>query len=90
MLSDSQSSKLSAQSPPCSRNCSPRCAWASLARRASTYQDTTKGGNRLNEATARSSACGSEYLGCWVAGRLCQLAGCQFVKAGDFDMILRC
>jgi hypothetical protein len=29
-------------------------------------------------------------LGCWVAGRLCQLAGCQFVKAGDFDMILRC
>ena len=86
ILSDSQSSKLSAQSPPCSRNCSPRCAWASFARSASISQDTTRGGRRLKEATARSNACASEYLGCWVARRLCQLAGCQFVKAGLFDM----
>src|ERR1700720_4732960 len=86
MLSDSQSSKLSAQSPPCSRNCSPPCAWPNFARSASISQETTKGGSRLNEATARSSATGSGYFGCWVAGRLCQLAGCQLVKAGLFDI----
>src|ERR1700680_3790262 len=86
ILSDSQSSKLSAQSPPCSRNCSPRCAWANFARSASISQDTTNGGSRLNEATARSSAWLSGYFGCWVAGRLCQLAGCQCVKAGLCDI----
>ena len=33
-----------------------------------------------------SNARPSAYLGCWVAGRLCQLAGCQFVKAGLCDI----
>ena len=86
MLSDSQSAKLSAQSPPWSRNSSPRCARASRARKASTSQETTSGGRRLNAATARSSAAGSAYFGCWVAGRPCQLAGCQLVNWGDLDM----
>ena len=49
--------------------------------------DTTKGGRRLKEATARSNARASAYLGCWaVAGRLCHVAGCQFVMAGVFDI----
>src|ERR1700733_15098928 len=86
ILSDSQSSKLSAQSPPCNRNCSPRWACASFARSASISQETTSGGSRLKEATTRSNACGSGDLGCCVAGRLCQLAGCQFVNTGLFDM----
>src|ERR1700692_3257632 len=86
MLSDSQSSKLSAQSPPCSRNCSPRCALANLSRSASISHDTTSGGRRLNAATVRSNARWSAYLGCWVAGRPCQLAGCQLVNARLLDI----
>src|ERR1700685_3691810 len=46
MRSDSHSAKLSAQSPPCSRKPSPRCAAASRSRRFSTSQDTTIGGSR--------------------------------------------
>src|SRR5579872_4619085 len=87
MLSDSQSPKLSAQSPPCNRKCSPRCAAASFARSASISQETTSGGRRLNCATARSSALASAYWGCWAAGRLCQLAGCQLVRRGADDMV---
>src|SRR5258708_22803941 len=67
-------------------NCSPRCTCASLAVSASISQETTSGGSRLKAATARSNAGASAYLGCWAAWRPCQVAGCQLVKAGVFDM----
>jgi len=47
MLLESQSSKLSAQSPPCSRNLSPRWAAANSASSRSTSHETTTGGNAL-------------------------------------------
>src|SRR5436190_2816417 len=78
-LSEVHSSKLSAQSPPCSRNASPLCAFASCDFKFSTSQVVTIGGRLLSCASALSRCARSRYTGCWAACRLCQLAGCQSV-----------
>jgi hypothetical protein len=56
MLSDVHSSNVSAQSPPWSRNASPRCALASSSFRRSISQVVTIGGSALRRLTAESSA----------------------------------
>jgi hypothetical protein len=57
--SDRQSSKLSAQSPPCSTNASPRAAAASCVRSPSISHDVTSGGSRCISANTRSNAAAS-------------------------------
>ena len=81
MFSEVHSSKVSAQSPPCRTNASPRWARAISSLRASTSQEVTIGGRRLRSATAaveRRSLVGvTGLLG--RRHRACQLAGCQSV-----------
>src|SRR5690606_5193765 len=79
MFSDVHSSKLSAQSPPCSRKASPRWALASSAFSASISHVVTIGGRAARRASAASSRAASLYVGCCAAGRRCQLAGCHSV-----------
>ncbi len=56
---DSQSEKLSAQSPPCSTKRLPSCASASCFFSAKISHEVTSGGNRPSSSTARSSASAS-------------------------------
>ena len=78
---DSQSSKLSEQSPPCSRNRSPRVASASWCLRFSISQLVTSGGSRASCSSVRWSASGFGYTGCWAAGLACHEVGDQLPRA---------
>src|SRR5690606_29881545 len=62
------SAKVSAQSPPWSRNASPRDALASCSRSLSASPAKTRGGEAAScSVTARSSST-SRHSGCWEAG----------------------
>ncbi len=74
MLSAVTPAKVSAQSPPWSRNASPRLTAASLSVSASHSPAKTSGGNDRSRATAASTAAGSGYAGCWAAPRACRSA----------------
>ena len=73
------SAKLSAQSPPCSRNASPAatCARSAFSLRASPAN--TSGGNPASDFSASARAAASSYLGrCFAVKRSCfQLSGVQ-------------
>src|SRR5918998_2939877 len=62
-------SKVSAQSPPWSRNALPWATSASRTRRSSTSLGATIGGTVDSVSRTASSAARSGHLGCWAAGR---------------------
>ena len=63
------SANVSAQSPPCSRNASPRATVARRSWSASTSVGTAIGGTVSSSARTRSTYSGSGQAGCWTAGR---------------------
>src|SRR3954454_7026588 len=61
-------SKVSAQSPPCSRNAFPCATSASWRRNVSTSAGATIGGTVERVDSTASSAARSGHSGCWAAG----------------------
>src|SRR5690606_2098479 len=70
MRSAFASANVSAQSPPCSRNASPRPAAASRSVRVSACAGTTMGAACASRPVAEASAAGSGQVGCWRASRV--------------------
>ncbi|SPE25404.1 hypothetical protein SBA3_1190024 [Candidatus Sulfopaludibacter sp. SbA3] len=75
-----QSTRRSAQSPPCNTNRLPTAASASCCRSCTISQLTTRGGSWRNSARTRSTATGSGYSGCCNAGNCRHESGCQLER----------
>ncbi len=58
---------VSAQSPPCSRNASPRATWASCSCNRAISDGTVTGGT-LSRTLRIADAWSAGQLGCWAAG----------------------
>src|SRR5262249_56137795 len=71
------SEKLSAQSPPCSRNPSPRATLPSAFLRLRASPAKTSGGKPASCCSTASNAALSGYSGTWVIGFLRQLSRVQ-------------
>src|ERR1700753_1387576 len=71
------SAKLSAQSPPCSRNASPAAPRASAFFRLRASPANTSGGKLASWASTSASARGSGYWGTCSTGLVRQLSGVQ-------------
>src|SRR5580698_4793983 len=69
------SAKLSAQSPPCSRNASPAATRASAFFRLRASPAKTSGGNEASCASTSANALASGYSGTWLTGLARQLSG---------------
>src|ERR1700722_1191373 len=65
---------VSAQSPPCSTNASPRATLASRSFSVSHSPAKTSGGILASSAVTARTASGSGHSGCWAAGRLRQVS----------------
>src|SRR5437016_10717123 len=69
------SAKLSAQSPPCSRNASPAATRASAFFKLRASPANTSGGNVASCASTSANALASGYSGTCITGLLRQLSG---------------
>src|ERR1700690_2952137 len=88
MVLESQASKLSAQSPPWSRNRSPRAASANCFCSAPTSHDVTSGGSFEICETTSATSDSERYNGCCAAGLVFQDAGDQSPFSA-FDPIMQ-
>src|SRR5579872_313168 len=79
MVGESHLSKLSAQSPPCSRNRSPRTASASSDFKCSTSHEVTSGGSFAIWETIRSTSSGQWYSTPCASGLVFQESGAHVV-----------
>src|SRR5690606_11502740 len=77
MTSELHSAKVSAQSPPCSRNRLPSCASASCCLSARISREVTSGGSARSSSRVAASASASGYVGICSACLLRQLDGDQ-------------
>src|SRR5436190_12001470 len=80
-----QSTRRSAQSPPCRTKRLPATASASWSRSRTISQLVTSGGNWLSSRRTRSSAAVSGYSGCWSAGRARHDAGVHEEAGGALE-----
>jgi len=79
MLSGWNSAKLSAQSPPCSKNASPPATRPNWRFKLRASPANTKGGMRRSRASTLSSAAWSGYAGTCKIGFPRQLSGAHFL-----------
>src|SRR5262249_36653774 len=68
MSSAEQSERLSAQSPPCSRNRLPTAASPICCFNAATSHEVTRGGKLGGRRATAARSCAGEYTGCCSAG----------------------